>query len=226
MKTSPTLAKSSWKIEIGIPPRAPSHRKARTRPKYPAHDCSQQAGPPNSNPPGTLPKQYVITWHLLPATNKPSVCCFAYIFKISATQVLSPWACAIFSTTRNIKFSIKDFFSKCEQICNFRRIWSHLLKEYFTENFIFLCSVLREENNLLLFFTHLHTPYFWATFFEIFGAFAFFVNSFVSRFLFQIFFQQECVCEVTWAFKRVEFEFGRVKNKTKYGEQKNFKTDF
>ena len=25
------------------------------------------------------------------------------------------------------KFSIKDFFSKCDQIQSFRRIWSHLL---------------------------------------------------------------------------------------------------
>ena len=28
-----------------------------------------------------------------------------------------------------MKFSIKDFFSKCDQIRSFLRIWSHLLKK-------------------------------------------------------------------------------------------------
>ena len=35
---------------------------------------------------------------------------------------------------------IKDFFSKCEQICRKLRIWSHLLKKSLMENFIF-CAV-------------------------------------------------------------------------------------
>ena len=39
------------------------------------------------------------------------------------------------------KFSIKEFFSKCDQIRRFLRIWSHLLKESLMDNFIFLCSV-------------------------------------------------------------------------------------
>ena len=37
--------------------------------------------------------------------------------------------------------SIKDFFSKCDQICSFLWIWSHILKKSLMENFIFLCSV-------------------------------------------------------------------------------------
>ena len=40
-----------------------------------------------------------------------------------------------------MKFSIKVFFSKCDQIGRFLRIWSHLLKKSFMKNFIFLCSV-------------------------------------------------------------------------------------
>ena len=36
-----------------------------------------------------------------------------------------------------MKFSIKDFFSKCEQIRRKLRIWSHLLKKSLMENFIF-----------------------------------------------------------------------------------------
>ena len=39
-----------------------------------------------------------------------------------------------------MKFSIKDFFSKCDQIRGKLRIWSHLLKKSFMENFIF-CAV-------------------------------------------------------------------------------------
>ena len=39
-----------------------------------------------------------------------------------------------------MKFSIKDFFSKSDQICRKLRIWSHLLKKSFMENFVF-CAV-------------------------------------------------------------------------------------
>ena len=42
-----------------------------------------------------------------------------------------------------MKFIIKDFFSKCEEIRRKLRIWSHLLKTSLTENFIF-CTVLIE----------------------------------------------------------------------------------
>ena len=43
-------------------------------------------------------------------------------------------------TAQKMKFSIKDFFSKCVQIRSFLRIWSHLLKKSLIENFIF-CAV-------------------------------------------------------------------------------------
>ena len=36
-----------------------------------------------------------------------------------------------------MKFPIKDFSSKCEQIRRKLRIWSHLLKKSLMENFIF-----------------------------------------------------------------------------------------
>ena len=39
-----------------------------------------------------------------------------------------------------MKFSIKDFSSKCDQIRSFLQIWSHLLEKYLMENFIF-CTV-------------------------------------------------------------------------------------
>ena len=40
-----------------------------------------------------------------------------------------------------MKFSIKDFFSKCDLIRRKLWIWSHLLEKSLMENFIFLCSV-------------------------------------------------------------------------------------
>ena len=44
-------------------------------------------------------------------------------------------------TVQKMKFSITDFFSKCDQIRSLLRIWSHLLKKSWRENFIF-CAVL------------------------------------------------------------------------------------
>ena len=46
----------------------------------------------------------------------------------------------IHHTVQKMKFSIMDFFSKCEQIRSFLRIWSHLLKKSWMETFIF-CTV-------------------------------------------------------------------------------------
>ena len=47
----------------------------------------------------------------------------------------------IIGTAQKMKFSIKDLFSKCDQIRSFLRIWSHLLKKSLIENFFF-CAVL------------------------------------------------------------------------------------
>ena len=41
------------------------------------------------------------------------------------------------STGQKMKFSIKDSFSKCDQIHRFLQIWSHLPKKSLMENFIF-----------------------------------------------------------------------------------------
>ena len=45
-----------------------------------------------------------------------------------------------YDTAQKMKFSIKDFFIKCDQTRRKLRIWSHLLKKYFMESFIF-CAV-------------------------------------------------------------------------------------
>ena len=44
-----------------------------------------------------------------------------------------------------MKFSIKDFFSKCDQIHWKLRIWSYLLEKSLIENFIF-CAVQFNDN--------------------------------------------------------------------------------
>ena len=44
------------------------------------------------------------------------------------------------STAQKMKFFINDFFSKCDQICSFLRVWSHLLRKSLMKNFIF-CAV-------------------------------------------------------------------------------------
>ena len=41
---------------------------------------------------------------------------------------------------QKMKFSIKDFLSKCNQIRRKLQICSHLLEKSLMENFIFLCS--------------------------------------------------------------------------------------
>ena len=40
-------------------------------------------------------------------------------------------------TAQKAKFSIKNFFNKCDQLHRFLCIWSNLLKKSLMENFIF-----------------------------------------------------------------------------------------
>ena len=48
------------------------------------------------------------------------------------------------NTAQKMKFSVKDLFSKRDQIHSNLRIWSHLLKKSLMENFIF-CAVKIED---------------------------------------------------------------------------------
>ena len=45
-------------------------------------------------------------------------------------------------TAKKMAFSIKDFSSKCDQVCGKMRIWSHLLEKPLMEDFIF-CAMLQ-----------------------------------------------------------------------------------
>ena len=51
-------------------------------------------------------------------------------------------------TTQKKKFSIKDFFSKCDQIRSFLRIWSHLLNKSLMTIFIFVQCYLIVLHNV------------------------------------------------------------------------------
>ena len=53
-----------------------------------------------------------------------------------------------------MKLSMKEFFSKCDQIRRKQRIWSHLLKKFLMENFIF-CAVT--ENGRLTIILEMRT---------------------------------------------------------------------
>ena len=46
---------------------------------------------------------------------------------------------------QKLKFSIKDFFSKCDQIRRKLWIWSHLLKKSLLENFIFCVACVKQH---------------------------------------------------------------------------------
>ena len=52
-------------------------------------------------------------------------------------------------TAKKMEFSIKDFFSKCDQICRKLRTWSHFLKKSLMENFIF-CEVWFTHNKYFI----------------------------------------------------------------------------
>ena len=76
-----------------------------------------------------------------------SSCKFCKIFKLR-TPILWDISSGCFwvsktlpeRTLKNEEHFIKDFFSKCDQIRSFLRIWSNLLKKPLMENFIF-CAV-------------------------------------------------------------------------------------
>ena len=51
----------------------------------------------------------------------------------------------LISPAQKLKFSIKVFFSKCDQIHRKLRIWSHLLKKSLLEKFIFCVAYVKQH---------------------------------------------------------------------------------
>ena len=54
-------------------------------------------------------------------------------------------------TVQKMKFSIKNFLSKCNQICSFLRIWSRLLKRSSMKNFFVQCWFNRIDRKAVTF---------------------------------------------------------------------------
>ena len=69
--------------------------------------------------------------------------------RVDVKKSIRIWTMQQLSLHKKMNFSIKDFFSKCDQICSFLQIWSHLLKNPLMENFIF-CAVYRSGKLCLL----------------------------------------------------------------------------
>ena len=61
------------------------------------------------------------------------------------------------TTAQKIKFSIKDFFSKCDQIRKKLQFWSHLLKKSLMENVIFCATSDQCDKQFILVNTSLIT---------------------------------------------------------------------
>ena len=64
-------------------------------------------------------------------------CFFANLVKIFGAVFSRSYADDVFSLNKKMRFSIKDFFGKYDQIRRKLRIWSLLLKKLLMENFIF-----------------------------------------------------------------------------------------
>ena len=71
-----------------------------------------------------------------------SVKCFQRDLAVIGPAIVQVW---LFYTAKKMKYSIKDFFSKCDQIHRKLRICSHLPKKSLMENF-FCFAVLVTVN--------------------------------------------------------------------------------
>ena len=85
-------------------------------------------------------KKRIILFHHY-SFNWPSLNSVFQISNFTPILYFHPNALQAISSSENFSTkSIKDFFSKCDQIRSFQEIWSHLLKKSLMENFIF-CAV-------------------------------------------------------------------------------------
>ena len=63
-------------------------------------------------------------------------------------KLLTRVSWVLINTAQKMKFSIKDFFSKYDQVRSFLRIWSHLLKKSLMEDFSFGAVLAAIQNEL------------------------------------------------------------------------------
>ena len=65
------------------------------------------------------------------------------------------------NTVQKMKFSIKNFFSRCDQNRSFLRMWSHLLNKSLMENFVF-CAVQCDHT-----IKFVYSIWFWPSFIKL-----------------------------------------------------------
>ena len=80
--------------------------------------------------------------HCLVASSKP---CHSLLNGPTTSTYSSGFFHKKHITPYKMKFYIKDFFSKCDQIRSILQIWSHLLKKSLIQNLIF-CAVLNFQS--------------------------------------------------------------------------------
>ena len=83
---------------------------------------------------------------------------FRHLLILQKSAILNVWqgpkyTTGIWYNAQKIKFSIKGFFSKFDQIQSFLRICSYLLKKFLMENFIFCAVVCNSYLKLLMNFS-------------------------------------------------------------------------
>ena len=78
------------------------------------------------------PSKLFVTFEIVPMDFKRSPCTFCNFRPLDLLH-------------KQMKFSIKDFLSKCDQSRSFLRIWSHLLKKSLMKNFTF-CTLIKVLN--------------------------------------------------------------------------------
>ena len=74
-----------------------------------------------------------------------------YFITLMTQGVIGLCALFVIYTAQKMKFSIKYFFSKCDQIRSYLRIWSNILKKSLMENLIFYAMIgIASSNSVLL----------------------------------------------------------------------------
>ena len=95
----------------------------------------------------------VILFTMFIASSRGTLSNFQKSEDIRSLEILYKFSYLSYGTTihtaQKMKFSIKDFFTKCDQIRSFLRVWSHLLFKSLVGKLQFLCSAKREHGQQL-----------------------------------------------------------------------------
>ena len=93
-----------------------------------------------------FPRQRKFSIHFLLMLNLAIVEWWITNFKLNFAKIIWWWqfGCKDGRTPalhKTVNFFLKDFFSKCDQICRFLQIWSHLLNKFLWKTSFFVHSL-------------------------------------------------------------------------------------